>query len=62
MDSELNILLNSIKDKTGIDITVYAESMKYVVSTDPNAQAVLPSVRDFESVYADASCGRTFSG
>jgi len=60
MDSELNILLNSIKDKTGIDITVYAESMKYVVSTDPNAQAVLPSVRDFESVYADASCGRTF--
>ena len=60
MDSELSILINSIKEKTGIDITIYAESMKYLVSTDPKAQAVLPSSRDFETVFADAACNRTF--
>lgn len=60
MDSELSILINAIKEKTGIDITIYAESMKYLVSTDPKAQAVLPSSRDFETVFADAACNRTF--
>lgn len=60
MDSELNILLNSIKEKTGIDITVYAESMKYVISTCGELQPPEPSDPQFENVFADAANNRTF--
>ena len=60
MDSELNILLNSIKEKTGIDITVYAESMKYVISTCGELQPPAPSDPQFENVFADAANNRTW--
>lgn len=60
MDSELNILLNSIKEKTGIDITVYAESMKYVIGTNSRLRPQLPSNPAFDGVFADASNNRTF--
>ena len=60
MDSELNILLNSIKEKTGIDITVFAESMKYVVGTGNNVKPVAPSDPEFETIYADAANRCTF--
>ena len=60
MDSELNILLNSIKEKTGIDITVYVESMKYVISTCEEPRPLMPSDPSFDGVFADASLNRTF--
>lgn len=60
MDSELNILINSIKEKTGINIAVYSESMKYFASTSPDYEAAVPSDRDFEGVFADEKTGKTF--
>ena len=51
MDSELNLLLNAIKQRTGIDIVVFGESRKFIAATAPGMEAVLPSDPDFEGIF-----------
>ena len=49
MDSELNLLLNAIKQRTGIDIVVFGESRKFIAATAPGMDCLLytsPSPRD----------------
>ena len=60
MDSELNILLNSLKEKTGIDIVVFAEGMKFVISTDNSTSILMPTDKNFTGVYPDVSTGNTY--
>ncbi len=60
MDSELNVLLNAIKQKTGIDIVVFGESRKFVAATAPNMKAVLPSDPEFDGIFRDEAAKRTF--
>lgn len=60
MDSELSLLINSIKEKTGIDIAVFSESMKYFSTTNANFVNVNRSLPDFDSVYVDENGGRTY--
>ena len=59
MDSELNLLLNAIKQRTGIDIVVFGESRKFIAATAPGMEAVLPSDPDFEGIFRDDRTRRT---
>ncbi len=60
MDSELNILLKSIKAKTGIDIVVFSEGMKFLASTGNLTEVVLPSNKDFNGIFQDYLTGNTY--
>ena len=60
MDSELTIILKQIKNKTGIDIDAYAETMKFSATTRDEPDWVLPSVADFTDVFSDEKNGKTF--
>ncbi len=60
MDSELTIILKQIKQKTGLDVDAYAESMKFSATTRDEPDWVLPSERDFSEVYSDVKTGKTF--
>lgn len=60
MDSELNLLLNAIKQRTGIDIVVFGESRKFIAATAPGMEAVLPSDPDFEGIFRDDRTRRTY--
>lgn len=60
MDSELTSILKSVKQKTGIDIDAYAETMKFSATTREEADWVLPSETSFNEIYADEKCGKTF--
>ena len=60
MDSELSLLINSIKEKTGIDIAVFSESMKYFATTDKSFIITKPSLPDFDTVLVDEESKRTY--
>jgi carbohydrate diacid regulator len=60
MDSELSILLKNIKDKTGIDIVVFSEGMKFFVTTAPSKEIYAPTDKDFDGVYQDILTGNTY--
>ena len=60
MDSELTIILKQIKNKTGIDIDAYAETMKFSASTRDEVDWVLPSESDFSEVFSDIKNDKTF--
>ncbi|MBO7186952.1 MAG: helix-turn-helix domain-containing protein [Clostridia bacterium] len=60
MDSELNLLLKGIKEKTGIDIVVFSDGMKYSASTTPMREILAPSTKNFNGVYQDALNGNTY--
>jgi len=60
MDSELSLLINSIKEKTGINVSVYSESLKYFITTDGKAEVALPSKTDFEGIFTDEKQGKTY--
>ncbi len=60
MDSELTGILKGIKQKTGIDIDAYAETMKFSATTRDKADWVLPPKMDFTDVYSDEKCNKTF--
>lgn len=60
MDSELSLLINSIKEKTGINVSVYSESLKYFITTDGKTEVPLPSKPDFEGIFADEKQGKTY--
>lgn len=60
MDSELNTILLALKDKTGIDIGVFSETMKFSSATRRDYPIVLPSRRDFEEVFSDPATGKTY--
>ena len=60
MDSELTSILKSIKQKTGIDIDAYAETMKFSASTREEVDWVLPADTAFTEVFADETVGKTF--
>lgn len=60
MDSELTSILKSVKQKTGIDIDAYAETMKFSATTREEADWVLPSETSFNEIYTDEKCGKTF--
>ena len=60
MDSELTSILKIIKQKTGIDVDAYAETMKFSATTRDEPDWVLPSERDFTEVFSDEKNGKTF--
>ena len=60
MDSELTSILRQIKQKTGIDVDAYAETMKFSATTREEPDWVLPSERDFTEVYSDEKNDKTF--
>lgn len=60
MDSELTSILKSIKQKTGIDVDAYAETMKFSATTRETADWVLPSETSFNEIFADEKKGKTF--
>ena len=60
MDSELNIIIESIKSKTGIEITIFAETLKYSVSTKSDYEVVLPTDLNFKGVFSDAKNDKTY--
>ena len=60
MDSELTSILKSIKQKTGIDIDAYAETMKFSATTRDEVDWVLPADTSFTEVFADEAAGKTF--
>ena len=60
MDKELNVLLKSIKEKTGIDVTLMAEGMKFVISTENSAVIAQPSKQNFNGVFIDVETGNTY--
>ncbi|MCQ2398951.1 MAG: helix-turn-helix domain-containing protein [Clostridia bacterium] len=60
MDSELNQILKSIKDKTGIDLVVFAEGMKFFATTDNSIEILTPTDKDFTGVYQDIMTGNTY--
>lgn len=60
MDSELTIILKMIKQKTGLDIDAFSESMKFTATTRANADLKTPSVPKLDEVYSDAAVGKTF--
>ena len=60
MDSELKLVIKGIKDRTGLDIIVFADGMKYVASTVNVVEIVPPSVSDFDEVYQDYEAGNTY--
>ena len=60
MDSELTIILKQIKQKTGINIDAYAETMKFSATTRDEPDWVLPSSRDFTEVFSDKKTDKTF--
>lgn len=60
MESELNVLLNGIKKKTGIDIDVYAETKKFFYSTRGLDETVVPTHIEFDDVFADTVTDRTY--
>lgn len=60
MDSELTSILKAIKQKTGLDVDAYAETMKFSATTREEADWVLPSQMDFSEVYSDEKNDKTF--
>jgi len=60
MDSELTSILRQIKQKTGIDVDAYAETMKFSATTREEPDWVLPSERDFSEVFSDEKNNKTF--
>ncbi len=60
MDSELKLILKSIKDKTGVDVVLFADGMKYVVATCGIGEISVPSKEDFDGVYQDYATGNTY--
>ena len=52
MDSELTSILKSVKQKTGIDIDAYAETMKFSATTREEADWVLPSETSFNELFS----------
>ena len=60
MNGELGTYLKLIKEKTGIDINAFSESMKFFVSTREKDEIVLPPRTDFQDVLCDSSINKTF--
>lgn len=60
MDLEMKTILQSLKEKTGLEIGVFSETMKYTANTRSDGQIVHPSRWDFEEVLADQVTGKTF--
>ena len=60
MNTELSTLINNIKDSTGINIDIYAETGKFSISTRENSNIVLCAKSDFEDIYTDFATGKTF--
>jgi len=60
MDRELTDILKQIKQKTGIDVDAYAETMKFSATTREEPDWVLPSERDFSEVFSDEKNDKTF--
>ncbi len=56
MDIDINLFINGIREKTGIDFSVYGEDGALIVS-GVNAPKSVPT--DFESVFLDTANGRT---
>lgn len=60
MNSELTVILNGIKEKTGIDVCVFAESGKFSVSTKSELTTVKPSEYSFDNLLIDQGQDKTF--
>ena len=60
MDSELNLLIKNIKEKTGIDVVIFSEGMKYFATTSTNKEIYAPTDKDFDGVYQDILTGNTY--
>ena len=60
MDSELTIILKMIKQKTGLDIDVFSEGLKFTATTREVADFRAPSVPKMAEVFADEAIGKTF--
>ncbi len=60
MDSELSLLINSIKEKTGIDIVVFSESMKFFASTNQDIVSINKSLPNFDGTYIDGIGEKTY--
>jgi len=60
MNSELNYLLKSIREKTGIDVAVFSDELKYSATTFSSREIIPPSVKDFSGVYQDVLTGNTY--
>ena len=60
MDSELTIILKMIKQKTGLDIDAFSESLKFSASTRDIADLRLPTVGNVEDVFFDDNLQKTF--
>ncbi len=60
MDFELNSVLSGIKEKTGIEVAVYTDGLRFIASTDGVGEILLPQKNDFDGVLQDASTGNTY--
>ena len=60
MDSELTIILKMIKQKIGIDIDVFSESMKFSASTRQEADLRAPADLKLEEVCSNETLNKTF--
>lgn len=60
MNSELTVILNGIKERTGIDVGVFGESKKFCVSTGGGLDKAYPDTFDFDGAFSDEKQNKTF--
>lgn len=60
MDFELTTILSGIKERTGLEVAVYADGLRFIASTDGSTEILLPQKNDFDGVFQDASTGNTY--
>ncbi len=55
----LSAILNSVTQRTGIEITAFSDNMKYVI-TNSDTPPVMPNRTDFSQIYSSQKQNRTF--
>lgn len=56
---KLSAILNSVTQRTGIEVTAFSDNMKYVI-TGSNTPPVMPNRTDFSQIYASQKQNKTF--